>query len=100
MYAVASSRATSWHGWRPTIHAHKFAFEGLAYLLAVALDRAPLVCSIRGEVEEKVFRCRITRVYRRVAPLPAAVLRLGRSALKCAGASAPGRRRNGCYPIS
>ena len=40
------------------IHAHKLTFEGLAgYWLSRWLD-LPLVCSIRGEVEHKVFQAK------------------------------------------
>jgi glycosyltransferase involved in cell wall biosynthesis len=38
------------------IHAHKLAFEGLAGYWLSLWTNIPLVCSIRGEVEQKVFR--------------------------------------------
>ncbi len=50
------------------IHAHKLSFEGLAGYWLSGWLRVPLVCSIRGEVEEKVFRAKphYGRLYARV----------------------------------
>jgi glycosyltransferase involved in cell wall biosynthesis len=59
MYVLARKlrELTAARGLRPNlIHAHKLTFEGLAgYWLSIWLN-VPLVCSIRGEVEYKVFR--------------------------------------------
>jgi glycosyltransferase involved in cell wall biosynthesis len=59
MYVLARKvrRILARRGLRPDlIHAHKLTFEGLAgYWLSRWLN-VPLVCSIRGEVEQKVFR--------------------------------------------
>lgn len=59
MYLLARKvrRIVARGGLRPDlIHAHKLTFEGLAgYWLSRWLN-VPLVCSIRGEVEQKVFK--------------------------------------------
>lgn len=49
------------HGLKPdAIHAHRLTFDGIAgWLLARALD-VPLFISIRGEVEDKVFKFKPT----------------------------------------
>ena len=40
------------------IHAHKMAFEGLAAFWLSRWTRIPMVCSLRGEVEQKVLRAK------------------------------------------
>lgn len=57
-------------GLRPDIvHSHRFTFEGIAGWLLARRFRAALFCSMRGEVERKVFRSKPTYrpLFRRIA---------------------------------
>jgi glycosyltransferase involved in cell wall biosynthesis len=72
MYAVArlSHAIIQRQGWQfDVIHAHKFTFEGLAAYWLSRWTGKPLICSIRGEVEEKIFQFKphYVPLYRRVA---------------------------------
>ena len=72
MYVVArlSHAIIKRQGWRfDVIHAHKFTFEGLAAYWLSLWTGKPLICSLRGEVEEKILRFKphYAPLYRHVA---------------------------------
>jgi glycosyltransferase involved in cell wall biosynthesis len=72
MYVVArlSHAIIKRQGWQfDVIHAHKFTYDGLAAYWLSLWTGKPLICSVRGEVEDKVFRFKphYAPLYRRVA---------------------------------